>query len=173
MALARSTGGRPNRSRRTSDTPPSVVDVDAERRVVTTDDGQRLDYDHLVRRGPLDVLIARTVSVPDDVRSAAVELVHNKALPSWASDTSRRSSTSGHGWTSPSPTSRSTETTTNFAKYAAANVPDGRTDRFSSWMTEVASRSVRPCHLDDDQLVCDVDAGLLEERTRAAGRPDR
>ena len=113
----------------------SVVDVDAERHIVaTTDDGQRLDYDHLVWTGPLDVLIARTVSVPDDVRSAAVELVHNSVA------------VVGIGYESPLVDERSWlyfpepdvpfYRATNFAKYAAANVPDGRTDRFSSWMTE-------------------------------------
>jgi len=47
---------------------------------------------------------------------------------------------------------------TNFAKYAAANVPDCRTDRYSSWMTETASSPWRP--LDDADLAGRVDASL-------------
>ena len=39
---------------------------------------------------------------------------------------------------------------TNFAKYAASNVPGGDTGRYCSWMTEIASSPWRPldrCHL--------------------------
>jgi len=47
---------------------------------------------------------------------------------------------------------------TNFAKYAASNVPGGRIDRYSSWMTEIASSPWRP--LDRRGLGERVDAAL-------------
>jgi hypothetical protein len=54
---------------------------------------------------------------------------------------------------------------TNFAKYAAANVPGSRTDRYCSWMTEIASSVHRPAPTGD--LGERVDAGL-----RAVGLVD-
>jgi hypothetical protein len=57
---------------------------------------------------------------------------------------------------------------TNFAKYAPANVPGGDTARFSSWMCEVSSSSVRP--LVGDGLAERVEAALRSTGV-VPGRP--
>ena len=92
--------------------------------------------------GALDVLVDLLTSAPDEVRGAAHELVHNSVT------------IVGLGYAAPLTDERSWlyfpddevpfYRATNFAKYAAANVPGGRTDRYSSWMTEIASSPHRP-----------------------------
>jgi protoporphyrinogen oxidase len=55
---------------------------------------------------------------------------------------------------------------TNFAKYAAANVPGGDTDRYSSYMTETAYSTHRPGSretLETDVVQALVSTGLLED----------
>lgn len=129
--------------------------VDPDRRTVVTDLGE-LAYDHLVWTGALDLLVGLLTTAPDDVRAAAGELVHNSVT------------IVGIGYDTPLTDERSWlyfpdpdvafYRATNFAKYAAANVPDGRTDRYSSWMTEIASSPYRP--LDSADLAERVDDAL-------------
>lgn len=113
-------------------------------------------YDHLVWTGPLDVLVRLVDDAPADVVAAADLLVHNSVTMV------------GLGYDEPVVDDRSWlyfpepdvpfYRATNFAKYAPANVPGSRTDRFSSWMTEVASSPWRP--QERDGLVGRVDESL-------------
>jgi protoporphyrinogen oxidase len=133
-----------------------VVSVDPRRRVVSCADNAQLDYEHLVWTGPLDRLIAVLSIAPDHIRAAAADLVHNSVT------------VVGIGYEAPLSDERSWlyfpdpnipfYRATNFAKYAASNVPDGRTDRYCSWMTEIASSPWRP--LDCRDLAERVDAGI-------------
>ncbi len=133
-----------------------VASVDPQRRVVVTADGEPIEYQHLVWTGPLDLLVGVLESAPDAVRSSAADLVHNSVT------------VVGIGYEAPLVDDRSWlyfpdpdvpfYRATNFAKYAARNVPNGRVDRFSSWMTEIASSPWRP--LDRDGLGERVDAAL-------------
>jgi protoporphyrinogen oxidase len=136
-----------------------VRSLDPERRLVITDHGEHR-YDQLVWTGALDVLVDLLTAAPDDVSAAADELVHNSVT------------IVGLGYATPLTDERSWlyfpdadvpfYRATNFAKYAAANVPDGRTDRYSSWMTEIASSPHRP--LDHADL-----GGRVDEALRSAG----
>jgi len=111
--------------------------------------GVEQPYDQLVWTGPLDVLVRSIADAPPQVVQAADALVHNSVT------------IVGIGCEAPTTDDRSWfyfpepqvpfYRATNFAKYSPRNVPEGRTDRFSSWMTEIASSAVRP--LDDDRLV--------------------
>ena len=135
----------------------SVTAVDPARRTVTTDDGSTLEYDALVWTGALDLLVGLVADAPAAVRAAAGELVHNSVT------------VVGIGYEAPLTDTRSWlyfpeadvpfYRATNFAKYAAANVPGGRTDRYCSWMTEVASSPWRPL-ADPDGLADRVDTAL-------------
>jgi UDP-galactopyranose mutase len=108
--------------------------------------GQRTSFDHLVTTLPLDRLVAATVDAPDHVREAAAALVHNTVH------------VVGVGVEAPLTDDRSWlyfpdpevpfYRATNFAKYAPANVPGSDTDRYSSWMCEVASSATHPRRLD-------------------------
>jgi protoporphyrinogen oxidase len=134
----------------------AVVGVDARARRVVTTEGTAFHYDRLVWTGALDELVAAIVDVPAHVAAAADELVHNSVT------------IVGLGYRAPLSDERSWlyfpdpaipfYRATNFAKYSAANVPDGRTDLYSSWMTEIASPP--GSWLDTDSLAERVDAAL-------------
>jgi UDP-galactopyranose mutase len=126
----------------------SVSSVDPNRRVVSLADGTELDYEHLVWTGALDLLVDALTDAPEAVRAAATQLVHNSVT------------VVGIGYEAPLSDDRSWlyfpdpevpfYRATNFAKYAASNVPGGDTGRYCSWMTEIASSPWRPldrCHL--------------------------
>jgi protoporphyrinogen oxidase len=130
-----------------------VVAVDPDARHLTVAGGAPVGYEQLVWTGALDELVSMLVDVPPHVRDAAALLVHNSVT------------VVGLGYATPLTDDRSWlyfpdsdvpfYRATNFAKYAAANVPDGRTDRYSSWMTEIASSPERP--LDPHGLADRVD----------------
>ncbi len=119
----------------------AVQEVNAERRTMSVS-GVEQSYDHLVWTGPLDVLVRSIVDAPPDVRRAADALVHNSVT------------IVGIGCEAPTVDDRSWfyfpepdvpfYRATNFGKYSPSNVPGGRTDMFSSWMTEIASSPWRP-----------------------------
>ncbi|MCB1028655.1 MAG: FAD-dependent oxidoreductase, partial [Microthrixaceae bacterium] len=140
--------------------------VDPVRRIVTTGDGAERGYNSLVWTGALDQLITMLTVAPAPVRAAAAALVYTSVV------------VVGIGYESPLTDDRSwlyfpgTDVpfyrATNFAKYAAANVPGGDTDRYSSWMCEVSSSATHPT-AGDDALVDRVDAAL---RTTGVVAPD-
>ena len=126
----------------------SVQQIEARDRSLVVD-GVAQSFDRLVWTGPLDHLVRSITDAPPDVRAAADELVHNSVT------------IVGIGCEAPLADDRSWfyfpepevpfYRATNFAKYSPHNVPQGRTDRYSSWMTEIASSSWRP--LDSERLV--------------------
>jgi len=134
-----------------------VQAVDPVRRTVTSG-GRTEQYDRLVWTGALDVLVRLLDGAPAELLTAADQLVHNSV------------SMVGIGYETPCTDDRSWfyfpepdvpfYRATNFAKYSPANVPGGRTDRYSGWMTEIASSPWRPRTATDDELVRDVDAAL-------------
>lgn len=125
----------------------AVASVDAEERVVRTTDGGGWAYESLVSTMPLDRLVAAVVDCPAEVRAAAASLVHNTVH------------VVGIGYEAPVTDDRSWlyfadpdvpfYRATNFAKYSPANVPDGDTARYSSWMCEVSSSPWRPLPPED------------------------
>jgi UDP-galactopyranose mutase len=110
---------------------------------------------------PIDRLVKCTRGCPSQVRAAAQTLVHTSVV------------VVGVGYEQPLDDSRSwlyfpdSSTpfyrATNFAKYAASNVPNGETSRFCSYMTETSYRSAtRPALPDLEERVIESlrDAGL-------------
>jgi len=134
-----------------------VVAVDAVAKQVVLGDGERVDYGALVTTMPLDLLVARLVDAPDEVRTAAKDLVHTSVT------------IVGLGYEAPLDARLSWAyfpqhdvpfyRATNFGGYAAANVPGGDTGRYSSWMTEIAHR---PGTDPPDDLEHKVDAALRD-----------
>jgi UDP-galactopyranose mutase len=119
-----------------------VVRVDARARELVLADGDAVGYDHLVWTGPLDHLVDSLTEAPPEVAASADQLVHNSvAVVGIGYETALVDDRSWLYFPDPDvPFYRAT----NFAKYASRNVPDGRVDRYCSWMTEVASSPWRP-----------------------------
>jgi protoporphyrinogen oxidase len=135
----------------------AAVEVDPAARQVRVAGGGSYEYDALVSTMPLDVLVAALSECPDVVREASTKLRHNGVY------------VVGVGYEAPLQDERSWMyfpdesapfyRVTNFAKYAAANVPNGDTGRYCSFMTETAYSDSRP-----------VPRAGLEERVEAAVR---
>ncbi|MHB8466662.1 MAG: protoporphyrinogen/coproporphyrinogen oxidase [Acidimicrobiales bacterium] len=119
-----------------------VVRVDASRKTVTYEDGGEDVYDALVSTMPLDSLVKALVDVPAALGEAAGNLEHNGVY------------VVGVGYEAPLEDDRSWiyfpelntpfYRVTNFAKYSPANVPDGDTTRYTSYLTETAYSPYKP-----------------------------
>ncbi len=137
-----------------------VADVDPETRVVRTGDGSEHRYSALISTMPLDRLVGALRDCPAAVRDAAPQLRHNSVYmvgvgyeAPLADDKSWMYFPQDHA-----PFYRAT----NFAKYAAANVPGADTGRYCSYMTETSYSDLKH----------EPRAGLeerVEEGLRAAG----
>jgi protoporphyrinogen oxidase len=135
-----------------------LVQVDASRRTVRFANGRDHEYDALVSTMPIDRLVAAIEGCPQDVREAARSLEHSGVRMI------------GVGYERPLADSRSWlyfpeasvpfYRVTNFAKYAAANVPDADTTRYRSYLTETSYSDDRP--LRDASLADRVMEGLVE-----------
>ena len=138
----------------------AVSAIDARKHELVTSGGETIVYDQLVWTGALDVLVSLIDHVPQDLIDAAGQLVSNSVT------------VVGMGYETPLVDDRSWlyfpdddvpfYRATNFAKYAPANVPGGRTEQYCSWMTEIASSPHRP--LEPDGLTERVDAALRRLR---------
>ena len=140
----------------------AVEQIDARRHSMVTG-GVEQSYDHLVWTGPLDILVRSIVDAQPDVLAAAEALVHNSVtIVGIGCETPTTDNRSWFYFPEPEvPFYRAT----NFAKYSPNNVPGGRTDRFSSWMTEIASSSWRPLETDGlvDRVIASLETvGLME-----------
>ena len=143
-----------------------VATIDAEAKQVRFSDGTQESYDKLVSTMPIDILVRSLVHCPDNVSAAANDLEHNGVYmvgigyeEPLADDKSWMYYPQGHA-----PFYRAT----NFAKYSPNNVPDGDTNRYSSYMTEVSYSRYKP--ESTDGLAERVEAGLRASGT-VAGRP--
>jgi protoporphyrinogen oxidase len=140
-----------------------MVGLDTARREIRFEDGQSAGYDALVSTMPVDLLVAAIDDCPSDVRSAAASLEHNSV---WIVGVGcERPLADDRSWLYFADPAVPFYRVTNFAKYAAANVPGGDTDRYSSYMTETAYSTHRPGNRDSlEQDVVDalISTGMID-----------
>lgn len=146
-----------------------VVAIDAAARTVRFADDRGEGYDALVSTMPLDRLVAAIQDCPPEVSAAAATLEHNGAwIVGVGYELPLRDDRSWLYFADPEvPFYRAT----NFAKYAAANVPDADTSRFSSYMTEssFSERLPRERSGHEERVVAALEAtGLAPERAPIA-----
>ncbi len=144
-----------------------VVRIDPVGRRLWLADGSEEHFEAIVSTMPLDRLIGVLDECPSQVREAAAALRHNSVYMV------------GVGYQAPLADERSWMyfpqadvpfyRVTNFAKYAAANVPGADTARFSSFMTETAHSPERP--VDRQSLPERVDHGLRSTGLVGVGAP--
>jgi protoporphyrinogen oxidase len=143
-----------------------VVAVDPDARAVRLADGQLEPFDALVSTMPLDHLVESLTACPDALRGAAGQLVHNGVYMVGIGYEAPLAD--GKSWMYFPQATAPFYRATNFAKYAAANVPDGDTARYSSYMTETSYSEHKP--EPRDGLTERVEAGLRASGV-VAGRP--
>ncbi len=113
-----------------------LVGLDTESRMLRFEDGRSAGYDALVSTMPVDRLVAVIDDCPADVRRAAAALEHNGV---WVVGVGlERPLEDDRSWLYFADPDVPFYRVTNFAKYAAANVPDADTARYSSYMSETS-----------------------------------
>jgi UDP-galactopyranose mutase len=118
-----------------------VVGVDSGRRRLCLATGETIEYDALVSTMPLDLLVAAISDCPSEVRAAAQALQHTGvSVVGVGVDQPLKDDWS---WLYFPEDSVPFYRVTNFARYAAANVPGGDTARLSSFLTETSFSSHR------------------------------
>jgi protoporphyrinogen oxidase len=119
-----------------------LIGVDSAQRVLRFTDGRTAGYDALVSTMPVDRLVAAIDDCPSEIREAAASLEHNGV---WVLGVGvERGLADDRSWLYFADHSIPFYRVTNFAKYAAANVPGGDTLRYSSFLTETAYSRHRP-----------------------------
>jgi UDP-galactopyranose mutase len=143
-----------------------AVALDPERRRLRLADGEEVAYDRLLSTIPLDRLVAMTAA-PEPLRDAAAGLRHNSVyMVGVGLEQPLRDSMS---WMYFPEATVPFYRVTNFAKYAAANVPGGDVSRLSAFMTETAFSAEVPQPREglEDRVV----AGLREAGLARPGSP--
>ena len=146
-----------------------LVGLDTERRVARFADGSSTEYDAIVSTMPIDRLVAAVDDCPAEVRSAAASLEHNGVFVVGVG--CERELRDDRSWLYFADPGVPFYRATNFAKYAAGNVPGGNTKRYSSYMTETAYSDYRPRDrgsLEGDVVDGLVATGLIDEDVRIA-----
>jgi protoporphyrinogen oxidase len=137
-----------------------VVGIEEASRTVQVRGGERYSYDKLVSTMPLDRLVTALRGCPESLRDATANLWHNGVyMVGVGYETPLRDARSWMYFPQPNvPFYRAT----NFAKYAAANVPGADTARYCSFMTETSYSERQPVARTGLEE-------LVEEGVRAAG----
>lgn len=134
-----------------------MTGVDLERREVVFTDGCREGYDLLITTTPLDSFVRSCRALPDTVRSAAGDLVHNSGLIVGIGLKGKR--VDPRCWMYFPENSSPFYRVTNFFNYAPANVPGGSIDRYFSLMCETTCSPHRP--IDKNTIVAETVTGLI------------
>jgi protoporphyrinogen oxidase len=113
-----------------------VGGVDPRRRRVSLESGAVLEYEWLVWTAPLDRLINVSTGATSQVRRAADALRHTSVtVVGLGYETP---DVEGRSWVYVADKEVPFYRLTTFSRYSPAHVPDGRTDRFCSFMAEIA-----------------------------------
>jgi protoporphyrinogen oxidase len=119
-----------------------LVGLDADHRIARFADGGSAEYDVLVSTMPIDLLVGAIDDCPSEVRAAAAALQHNGV---WVIGVGcERPLADDRSWLYFADPLVPFYRVTNFAKYAAANVPGADTERYSSFLTETSHSVHRP-----------------------------
>jgi protoporphyrinogen oxidase len=119
-----------------------VVGVDSGRRRLCLATGEAVEYDALVSTMPVDLLVAAISDCPTEVRAAAQALEHTSV--SVVGVGVEQPLKGDWSWLYLPEDSVPFYRVTNFARYAAANVPGGDTARLSAFLTETSFSTHRP-----------------------------
>jgi len=144
-----------------------LVEVDSPGHKVSFADGSGDNYDVLISTAPLDLLVRMMKPPTDRLLEAVGSLVHNSLLVLGIG--LKKKIETGKCWIYFTDEDMPCYRATYFSHYSPFNVPDGNTERYSSFMCEI---SFRVGELPDVQRALEqVIAGLI--RAKMLEEPDR
>lgn len=144
-----------------------LVAVDLKAKEMTFANGHKEGYDILINTSPLDLFINKCTSVPDKVRNAAKDLVHNGGLIVGLGFAGKR--VDPKCWMYFPEPNVPFYRVTNFFNYSPFNVPSGDTDNYFSLMCET---TYSPCKPVDKERIIDetiqglINTGMISEEDR-------
>lgn len=144
-----------------------MVAVDLDAKKVIFSNGRDEPYDVLITTAPLDLFVAKCISTPPLVRSAAEDLTHNGSLIVGLGFEGRREDSKCWMYfpENTSPFYR----VTNFHNYSPYNVPDADTERVFSLMCETTYSPFKP---EEKETIIEATvqglllSGLIDEHER-------
>lgn len=131
--------------------------VDLEKKVISFSNGKNVRYDFLINTTPLDQFIQKCMLVPETVRSAAGDLVHNSGLIVGLGFSGKRHDSKC--WMYFPEDNCPFYRVTNFHNYSPHNVPDGDVDNYFSLMCETSYSQYKP--VDKARIIDETIEGLI------------
>lgn len=144
-----------------------LVEVDLQKKSLLFANGVRYSYDQLISTIPLDQLVAKCTEVPDEVREAAGQLVHNSVYVVGIGLQSKREDTKC--WMYFPEDNCPFYRVTNFHNYSPHNVPDGNIDEYSALMCETSYSAHKPVVKEDiveETIQGLINTGMIQESER-------
>jgi protoporphyrinogen oxidase len=144
-----------------------LVEVDLEKKKVLFANGAQHSYDQLISTIPINQFVANCTSVPDEVRDAATQLVHNSVYVVGIGLKGLRDDTKC--WMYFPEENCPFYRVTNFHNYSPYNVPDGDVDTYFALMCETSYSQYKPVSKDDivERTIQGlINSGMLNESER-------
>lgn len=141
--------------------------VDLELKQVTFSNGRVESYDLLINTSPLDLLIRSCSHVPDLVRDAADDLVHNSGLIIGLGFEGKRDDSKC--WMYFPESNCPFYRMTNFHNYSPFNVPEGDSNRYFSLMCETTYSQHKPeksSNIVETTIQGLIKSGMIDESER-------
>lgn len=144
-----------------------LVKVDLAAKQLTFSNGVTAFYDQLITTIPIDRFVALCVEAPDDVRAAAVSLMHNSVFVVGLGFRGKRDDSKC--WMYFPEDNCPFYRVTNFHNYSPWNVPNGDIDHYFSLMCETSYSSFKPVSKDEtvDQTIEGlINSGMISSQQR-------
>lgn len=145
-----------------------LVSVDLGNKVIKFANGEQHSYEQLISTIPLDQLVAKCIDAPDDVRAAAVNLVHNSAYVVGIGLRGKRKDTKC--WMYFPEDNCPFYRVTNFHNYSPFNVPGGDIESYSALMCETSyspHKLVAKTSIVEETIQGLINSGMICESDRA------
>jgi len=143
-----------------------MMALDPEQKLVTFSNGRIEHYDFLINTSPLDLLVSKCSSVPEQVSAAAGDLVHNGGLIVGLGFSGKRADSKC--WMYFPESNCPFYRVTNFHNYSPYNVPAGDVGRYFSLMCETTYSPHKP--VDGTEIIEETVRGLVASGLIAQGQ---
>jgi protoporphyrinogen oxidase len=134
-----------------------AIRIDLHRKEICFADGETIGYDVLINTSPLDMFIRSCSAVPDAVRQAANDLVHNSGLMVGLGFSGAR--IDPKSWMYFPEDTALFYRVTNFHNYSPYNVSQGSVDRYYSLICETSYSDYK--RVDKGTIIQETVAGLV------------